>query len=83
MGQDAKLQHRLAAIMATDVVGYSQSMQADEAGTLAALSAIRQATEGQIRQTEDALPTRPAIACSRSSPVPWTQSGARWRFRTH
>jgi adenylate cyclase len=50
VGQDAKLQHRLAAIMATDVVGYSQSMQADEAGTLAALSAIRQATESQIRQ---------------------------------
>src|SRR5262245_58746996 len=50
MGQDAKLEHRLAAIMATDVVGYSQSMQADEAGTLAALSAIRQATENQINQ---------------------------------
>jgi adenylate cyclase len=50
MGQDAKLEHRLAAIMATDVVGYSQSMQADEAGTLTALSAIRQATESQIKQ---------------------------------
>jgi adenylate cyclase len=50
MGQDAKLEHRLAAIMATDVVGYSQSMQADEAGTLAALSDIRQATENQISQ---------------------------------
>jgi TolB-like protein/class 3 adenylate cyclase/Tfp pilus assembly protein PilF len=50
MGQDDKLEHRLAAIMATDVVGYSQSMQADEAGTLAALSAIREATENQISQ---------------------------------
>ena len=50
MSQDAKLKHRLAAIMATDVVGYSQSMQADEAGTLAALSDIRQATENQISQ---------------------------------
>ena len=50
MSQDAKLQHRLAAIMATDVVGYSQSMQADEAGTLAGLSAIRQATENEISQ---------------------------------
>jgi adenylate cyclase len=45
MAQDAKLEHRLAAIMATDVVGYSQSMQSDEAGTLAALNAIREATE--------------------------------------
>jgi adenylate cyclase len=50
MGQDAKLVHRLAAIMATDVVGYSQSMQSDEAGTLAALSTIREATENQIKQ---------------------------------
>jgi adenylate cyclase len=50
MGQDTKLEHRLAAIMATDVVGYSQSMQTDEAGTLVALSAIRDATEDQISQ---------------------------------
>jgi class 3 adenylate cyclase len=48
MGQDAKLEHRLAAIMATDVVGYSQSMQSDEAGTLAALGAIREATQNHI-----------------------------------
>jgi TolB-like protein/class 3 adenylate cyclase len=50
MGQDAKLEHRLAAIMATDVAGYSQSMQSDEGATLAALSAIREATESQIAQ---------------------------------
>jgi TolB-like protein/class 3 adenylate cyclase/Tfp pilus assembly protein PilF len=50
MDQDATLEHRLAAIMATDVVGYSERMQADEAGTLAALSAIREATQNQIRQ---------------------------------
>jgi TolB-like protein/class 3 adenylate cyclase len=50
MGQDAKLEHRLAAIMATDVVGYSQSMQADEAETIAALSAIRKETEDEIKQ---------------------------------
>src|SRR5262245_45172496 len=49
MGQDAKLEHRLAAIMATDVVGYSQSMQADEAATLAALGAIREAIESLIK----------------------------------
>jgi adenylate cyclase len=50
MGQDTKLDHRLAAIMSTDVVGYSQSMQADEAGTLAALGDLRQATENQVSQ---------------------------------
>src|SRR5262245_40987294 len=50
MAQDAKLEHRLAAIMAMDVVGYSQSMQADEAGTLASLGTLREATENQIKQ---------------------------------
>src|SRR5262245_35861869 len=50
MGQDAKLEHRLAAIMATDVVGYSKLIQTDEAGTLAALSDIRTAIENQIGQ---------------------------------
>jgi adenylate cyclase len=48
MGQDAKLEHRLAAIMATDVVGYSRLIQADEAGTLAALGTIRTAIENQV-----------------------------------
>jgi TolB-like protein/class 3 adenylate cyclase/tetratricopeptide (TPR) repeat protein len=50
MGQDSKLEHRLAAIMATDVVGYSRLIQSDEAGTLAALGAIRAAIENQISQ---------------------------------
>ena len=50
MGQDAKLEHRLAAIMATDVVGYSKLIQTDEAGTLAALGVIRAAIENQISQ---------------------------------
>jgi TolB-like protein/class 3 adenylate cyclase/Tfp pilus assembly protein PilF len=50
MSRDAKLEHRLAAIMATDVVGYSRLIQTDEAGTLAALSDIRTAIENQISQ---------------------------------
>src|SRR5262245_28941930 len=49
MSQDAKLEHRLAAIMATDVVGYSKLMESDEAEALAALAGIREATENQIR----------------------------------
>jgi adenylate cyclase len=36
--------------MATDVVGYSKLMQSDEAVALAALAAIREATQSQIKQ---------------------------------
>lgn len=36
-----RIQRRLAAILATDVVGYSRLMGADEAGTLARLNALR------------------------------------------
>src|SRR5579864_251556 len=36
-----RLQRRLAAILAADVVGYSRLMGLDEAGTLARLKAIR------------------------------------------
>jgi adenylate cyclase len=36
-----KVQRRLAAILAADVVGYSRLMREDEAGTLAALKALR------------------------------------------
>src|SRR5215469_530402 len=38
---EQKPQRRLAAILAADVVGYSRMMQADEAGTLAALKTRR------------------------------------------
>jgi class 3 adenylate cyclase len=41
MDQEAKLKHRLAAIMATDVVGYSKLMQVNETAALAQVSAIR------------------------------------------
>ena len=37
----ARVERRLAAILAADVVGYSQLMGADEAGTLARLQALR------------------------------------------
>jgi TolB-like protein/class 3 adenylate cyclase len=50
MSQNTKLEHRLAAIMVTDVVGYSKLIQTDEAGTLAALGDIRSAIENQINQ---------------------------------
>ena len=38
---DQAPRRRLAAILAADVVGYSRMMQADEAGTLAALKSCR------------------------------------------
>jgi adenylate cyclase len=36
-----RIERRLAAILAADVVGYSRLMEADEEGTLAALRAVR------------------------------------------
>src|SRR5215831_17176838 len=38
---EERTQRRLAAVLAADVVGYSRMMEADEAGTLAALKARR------------------------------------------
>src|SRR5262245_61018869 len=38
---EERIERRLAAILAADVVGYSRLMEADEAGTLAALKARR------------------------------------------
>jgi adenylate cyclase len=35
---EKRVQRRLAAILAADVVGYSRMMERDEAGTLAALN---------------------------------------------
>jgi class 3 adenylate cyclase len=49
-GSGTRPEHRLAAIKATDVVGYSSLMQSDEAGALAALAAIREATQNQINR---------------------------------
>jgi membrane associated rhomboid family serine protease len=40
MDNESKPDHRLAAIMATDVVGYSKLMQSDEAAALGALAFV-------------------------------------------
>jgi hypothetical protein len=72
MGQDAKLEHRLAATM--DVVGYSQSMQSDEAGTFAALGAIREATQNQISHHRGRIAYTAGDRCywsSRASSKQW------------
>src|SRR6202161_682121 len=39
---EARAERRLAAILATDVVGYSRLMGGDEEGTLAALKSLRE-----------------------------------------
>ncbi len=39
---EERVERRLAAILAADMVGYSRLMEADEAGTLAALKAHRE-----------------------------------------
>ena len=38
---EQRVQRRLAAILAADVVGYSALMESDEAGTLARLQSLR------------------------------------------
>src|SRR5262245_51559059 len=48
--QETKSERRLAAIMATDIAGYSSLMQSDEAGTFVALGTMREAAEKLIRQ---------------------------------
>src|SRR5215472_4596557 len=50
-GQREQVERRLAAILAADVAGYSRLMEADEAGTLAALRVIRREL-GDVKITE-------------------------------
>jgi TolB-like protein/class 3 adenylate cyclase len=47
---ETKSERRLAAIMVTDIAGYSSLMQSDEAGTFAALGTMRGAAEKLVRQ---------------------------------
>ena len=55
---EARVERRLAAILAADVVGYSRLMGTDEAGTLAALK--------RHRETIFARPSPPTTAASSS-----------------
>src|SRR5262245_46586144 len=50
MDPGTRSDRRLAAVMATDVVGYSNLMQSDEAGALSALAAIRKASQKHVRK---------------------------------
>jgi adenylate cyclase len=55
---EERVQRRLAAILAADVVGYSRLMQVDESGTLAVLKA---------RRSEVLKPAFPSITVASSS----------------
>jgi adenylate cyclase len=48
--QDTKSERRLAAIMATDIAGYTSLMQSDEAGTFVDLGSMRGAAERLVKQ---------------------------------
>jgi hypothetical protein len=76
--QEAKLKHRLAAIMATDVVGYSKLMQSDETAALAALTEVRNATQQRSNCTKDGLPTLLAIASWQNLEARWRRSVVQW-----
>ena len=65
---EARVERRLAAILAADIAGYSRLMGADEVGTLAALKALR-------RETVD-----PAIAAHRGRIVKTTGDGMLVEF---
>ena len=47
---ETKSKRRLAAIMVTDIAGYSSLMQSDEAGTFVALGTMRGAAERLVRE---------------------------------
>ena len=49
-GDEQETKRRLAAIMVTDIAGYSSLMQSDEAGTFVALGTMRGAAENLVRQ---------------------------------
>jgi class 3 adenylate cyclase len=66
---EERINRKLAAILAADVVGYSRLMAADEAGTLAALKRhklVDKRCEGE-RARERASGMQPAICSLRST----------------
>jgi adenylate cyclase len=48
MGNEANLERKLAAVLASDVAGYSRLMQANETGTLKALEIVNGVAKAQI-----------------------------------
>ena len=63
---EERVQRRLAAILAADVVGYSRLMGEDEAGTLARLKAVRKEL------------AEPEIAAHRGRVIKLMGDGMKW-----
>jgi class 3 adenylate cyclase len=71
MGDKADLERKLAAVLASDVVGYSRLMQVDEARTLKALEAVNGIAKAQIE-----------LHRGRISDAHFGKSGSRSQTRT-
>ena len=61
---DTRVERRLSAVLAADVVGYSRLMGADEAGTLARLKAARPIFAQAAAQNRQSAPTRANTTCA-------------------
>ena len=75
------VERRLVAILAADVVGYSQMMEADEEGTLALLDRCRDVLNVLSATIAAASLAVPAIAYWLGLPAPKKQSGVRWQCK--
>ncbi len=66
------VERRLAAILAADVVGYSRLMEADEPGTLAALTAhCEELIEPKIAEHHGRWHARWGLTCADGGGAPW------------
>ena len=74
---DDQIDRKIAVIFATDVVGYSKSMEADEAQTIKNLRACRKLLDKSLKKSmTGAFSTRPVVL-----PVRLRRWNARPNFR--
>ena len=86
---EQRVQRRLAAILAADVVGYSRLMEADEEGTRARLRKVQSELIDPQIAADGGVSLKPlAMAYWWSFQAPWTlfamlwQSSQRWLITT-
>ena len=78
----AWVERRLVAILAADVVGYSHLVELDEAGTLAALKALRrEVIDPLLAEHHGRIVKLMGDGRSPSSARSWTQLPVPWRCR--
>ena len=79
---DDQIDRKIAVIFATDVVGYSKSMEADEAQTIKNLRACRKLLDKSLKKSmTGAFSTRPVVPSLPSLPVRLRRWNARPNFR--